>query len=85
MEETNAPVNVELDLRGQVCPATLLKSLREINARQEALRAGRARLAILTDNRYSTDTVSDAAASMGYRVLVTREASWYRIAVEKEE
>ncbi len=72
---------VELDLRGQVCPATLLKSLRQLNRMKEEL-AGRAReLVILTDNRYSTNTVSEAAGSMGYEVTVSKDEAHYRIRV----
>lgn len=82
MERKGGVESVELDLRGQVCPATLLKSLRKINELKSALRAGTARLSIYTDNRYSTDTVSDAAMSMGYRVSVVREESHYRIGIE---
>jgi len=86
MEDTSARGDlVEIDLKGQICPATLLRSLREINARQQALRAGRSRLAILVDNRYSLDTISDVARSMGYRVTVTGEAAHYRILVEAGE
>lgn len=72
-----------LDLRGQICPATLLKSLQKINGMRDRLKSGAARLAIFTDNRDSTDTVSDAAMSMGYRVTVSREDAHYRIGVER--
>lgn len=82
MEREGGAESVELDLRGQVCPATLLKSLQKINELKSALRGGKVRLSICTDNRYSTDTVSDAAMSMGYRVTVVREGSHYRIGVE---
>lgn len=71
----------ELDLRGHVCPSTLLLSLRRINGMKEELRAGTARLEILTDNRDSTGTLSDAAGSMGYRVKVEKEKNHYRVIV----
>lgn len=73
---------VELDLRGQICPATLLRSLGEINRRQEALRNRSVVLSILTTNRESTATVSETAVRMGYRVQVDREGPHYRIRIE---
>jgi len=71
----------ELDLRGHVCPSTLLLSLRRINVLKEELRAGTVRLEILTENRDSTGTLSDAASSMGYGVKVEKEKNHYRVIV----
>ena len=39
---------IEHDIRGQICPSTLLMALRELNSHQEAIRAGRLRLRFLT-------------------------------------
>ncbi|GAB4362614.1 MAG: hypothetical protein Kow00128_02500 [Deltaproteobacteria bacterium] len=75
---------VELDLRGQICPATLLRSLSEINRRRESLRNRSVVLSILTTNRESTATVSEAAIRMGYRVTVDREDAHYRIRIEAD-
>lgn len=61
-----------LDLRGQVCPATLLKSLREINRMQNLLASGAATLRVLTDHRDATVTIPEMAESMGYAVRVER-------------
>jgi TusA-related sulfurtransferase len=72
---------VTLDIRGQVCPSTLLTALKEINARCEALRGGREKLVVLTTNRDSTHTLPDAARNMGYHVEVSREDGHYRIVV----
>lgn len=72
----------ELDLRGQICPATLLQSLQRLNRMREELRGGASALAILTSNRNSTETVSEAASRMGYRVAVERERAHYRIRIE---
>jgi TusA-related sulfurtransferase len=84
MPETKSRSVVELDLRGQICPATLLKSLRELNRMREELKRGASRLDILTSNRDSTATVSGAAGSMGYNVVVTQDDGHYRISVEEK-
>ena len=81
-QETDRNV-VELDLRGQMCPATLLKSLRELNRMRGELHSGSSRLEILTSNRDSTTTVSDAAASMGYKVAVRQDDAHYRVSIEE--
>lgn len=73
---------VSLDLRGQVCPATLLRSLRSINDLKDDLRRGAVRLVIRTDHREATATVPDAATSMGYAVRVEPEGDAYVITVE---
>lgn len=72
---------VEVDLRGQVCPATLLKALQELNRLRDALKSGATVLVILTDHRDATVTIPDAASSMGYEVAVKKEGSHYRIAI----
>jgi TusA-related sulfurtransferase len=74
---------VEFDIRGQVCPATLLIALREINAHQQALRAGTVRLRFLTDNRDCVTTIPDSARSMGYAAAVRREQGCYLIEVHR--
>lgn len=63
---------VTLDLRGQVCPATLLKSLREMNRMQNLLASGAATLCVLTDHRDATVTIPEMAESMGYAAKVER-------------
>ncbi len=72
---------LELDLRGQVCPATLLKSLSEINRRKEDLQSGALRMDILTDHREATVTVPEMAGSMGYEVTVAKGDGHYVIRV----
>jgi TusA-related sulfurtransferase len=76
---------LELDLRGQICPATLLKSLRELNRMKGDLNSGFSRLDILTTNRDSMATVSDAASSMGYKVAVRQDDAHYRLSIEGNE
>lgn len=71
----------EIDMRGKVCPSTLLTALREINANQIALRSGVLRLSFLTDNRDATATIPESVTNMGYGVCVTKEDGSYRIDV----
>lgn len=71
--------NVKLDLRGQMCPSSLLAALREINSHKADLKAGSLALTLLTDNRDSTITIPEAVARMGYEAYVTKEDGYYRI------
>jgi len=71
----------EIDMRGQICPSSLLSALREINANKAALRSGLLRLSFLSDNRDSTATIPESAANMGYGVSVVKEDDSYRIDV----
>jgi len=72
----------ELDLRGQVCPASLLLSLKKMNSMREDLSSGSVALRVLTENRESVPTISAAAGSMGYDVTVDREEAHYVLLVE---
>lgn len=71
--------NMKLDLRGQMCPSSLLAALRAINTHKTDLKAGRLSLTLLTDNRDSTLTIPEAVARMGYEAYVTKEDGYYRI------
>lgn len=71
----------EIDMRGQVCPSSLLTALREINGCREALQSGSTSLVFLTDNLNATVTIPDSATAMGYRAEVTKEAGHYLITV----
>ncbi len=82
MGEASSVRSVKLDLRGQVCPATLLKSLKQLNEMKGELNAGVSRLTILTDHRDATVTVPEAAGNMGYSVTVRKEDGHYVITVE---
>ena len=75
---------IEIDIRGQICPSTLLVSLKEINNNQFNIRYGNTELHILTDNRDAITTVPYAAKSMGYEVFVEKtEERFYRIIIKK--
>ncbi len=72
---------LEFDIRGQICPSSLLIALKEVNARVEQLRAGSVKLCFITDNRDATVTIPESALNMGYSVTVEREGGYYRIEV----
>jgi TusA-related sulfurtransferase len=72
---------IDCDIRGQMCPSTLLSALRQVNERKLELRSGGLRLRFRTDNREATVTIPDAVQNMGYEVSVTREAGYYAITV----
>lgn len=72
---------IEYDIRGQICPSSLLTALREMNAHQEALRDRVVRLRFLTDNRDCLATIPESARNMGYAVEVRREQGCYAIEV----
>lgn len=72
---------IEYDIRGQICPSTLLTALREINTHEADLRENAIRLRFLTDNRDCVSTIPEAVLNMGYTVEVTREQGCYLIEV----
>ncbi len=72
---------VEFDIRGQICPSALLMALRQVNVYKTPLRDGTVCLVVLTDNRDSTTTISEAVGNMGYDVAVERDKSAYRVAI----
>lgn len=76
---------IEFDIRGQICPSTLLTTLREVNTHKKLLKNGEVRLAVLTDNRDSTTTIPDSVRNMGYAVSVVKDQDHYRILIKKLE
>ena len=72
---------IEYDIRGQICPSSLLTALREINDHEAALRGRSVRLRFLTDNRDCVTTIPESARTMGYAAEVLREQDCYRIEV----
>ena len=73
---------IEFDIRGQICPSTLLIALKEMNSRKAEIRNGSVELTFKTDNRDATVTIPDAAENMGYGVSVAREADYYLIVID---
>lgn len=72
---------IEFDIRGQICPSALLMALRQVNVHQTPLRGGLVQLVVLTDNRDSTTTISEAVGNMGYEVRVSRDEAAYRVSI----
>lgn len=72
---------ITLDVRGQICPATLLVALENMNTHYSLLWAGVAKLHIMTDNREATMTIPGTARNMGYTVTVAQEAGYYTIEI----
>lgn len=74
---------VEFDIRGQICPSTLLVALREMNRSFAAIDSGSVKLLFLTDNRDCIGTIPEAAANMGLHCSVEKSESGYGILVSK--
>jgi TusA-related sulfurtransferase len=79
MKEKKQHQLTSIDMRGQVCPATMLVALDVINKHAEKMKSEGVSLCILTDNRDATNTIPDIATKMGFTVEVTREDRHYRI------
>ncbi|MBE0500517.1 MAG: sulfurtransferase TusA family protein [Desulfuromonadales bacterium] len=67
------------DIRGQVCPSSLLVALRCINENMEAIRLGTLVLKIITDNRTAVVTIPNAASNMGFDVQIEKEQEGYYV------
>ena len=72
---------IDIDMRGQVCPATLLVAMDKLNRFRKGLLDGTIRLLIKTDNRDATNTIPATAQNMGYGVRVRKEQSHYEIEI----
>jgi TusA-related sulfurtransferase len=71
----------ELDIRGQMCPACLLLTMKELNQRHVAIKEGSLELIILTDDRQAISTIPVTAARMGFRAEVIRGDDGYRVRI----
>ena len=72
---------IEFDIRGQICPATLLIALKEINKRSQEILEGNTKLLFMTDNRDAVITIPESAENMGYSVRVEKRDDCYVIEV----
>lgn len=75
---------VEMDIRGQVCPSSLLLVLREINQHHPLIASGNLVLVVLTDNRDATGTIPDAVHNMGLAAKVEKIGGYYRITTSRK-
>ncbi len=73
------------DIRGQICPSSLLFTLREINSQKKAFKEGNTRIIIKTDNRDATTTIPDAVSSMGYECSVIKKEGYYELRIVLRE
>jgi len=73
---------MEIDIRGQVCPSSLLLALREVNKQHEKLASGHFQILVMTDNRDAIGTIPAAVESMGFSVDVEKKEGFYRILVK---
>ena len=71
----------EIDLKGKVCPSTLLAALRELNGNRDALRSGELKLVFTVSNRDATITIPASAVNMGYEADVTGSDGCYTIEI----
>ncbi|NTV13419.1 MAG: sulfurtransferase TusA family protein [Desulfobulbaceae bacterium] len=78
---------IEVDMRGQVCPSTLLVTMDTLNRNAPGLQNGTIRLLIITDNREALHTIPATAENMGYITQITRTANHFEIliGIPKEE
>jgi len=76
---------LEMDIRGQVCPSSLLLVLRSVNQNYEHISDGEMMMVVLTDNRDATDTIPEAVQNMGIDAEVVKDDSFYRITLKQTE
>lgn len=77
--------SMNMDIRGQICPSSLLLVLREVNRLHRELTAGQLCMTILTDNRAATGTIPDAVSNMGLSATVAKLDGYYRITIQRLE
>jgi TusA-related sulfurtransferase len=82
--ENNGQKVIELDIRGQICPSTLLIALKAMNNHRSEILDGTLRLVFLTDNRDATVTIPDSAMNMGYPATVEKNEGHYLIIIGNE-
>lgn len=68
----NSVKTIEFDIRGQICPSSLLVALREINRHFAELNAGGLQLLFRTDNREAINTIPESTANMGLSCSVEK-------------
>ncbi|PLX75120.1 MAG: sulfurtransferase TusA family protein [Desulfuromonas sp.] len=74
---------IELDIRGQVCPSSLLLTLKQINSHYESVASGQSEVVVKTDNRDATGTIPAAVENMGLVAAVEKQAGYYRITITR--
>lgn len=67
------------DLRGRICPSTLLVAMKEINEHRQGLQDRTVQLRLLVENRDATVTIPEMARNMGYTVSLNKVEKHYEI------
>jgi len=75
--------SIEIDICGQICPSSLLTSLREVNKHKVPLQDGTLQLDILTDHHDAINRICDAVGNMGYQVEVEDQKGHYKLSIYK--
>ena len=75
--------SIEYDIRGQICPSSLLITLREINGLKTKISRGNVQVKVLTDNRDAIVTIPEAVENMGYGATVLKRKGYYLITIGK--
>jgi len=69
------------DLRGRICPSTLLVAMKEMNDHRQQLQQGTVRLRLLLENRDATVTIPEMARNMGYQVEISKQGQHYELVI----
>ena len=69
------------DLRGRICPSTLLVAMKEMNNHRQQLQEGRVQLRFLLENRDATVTIPEMARNMGHGVEVAKVEHHYELLI----
>jgi TusA-related sulfurtransferase len=70
---------VEMDIRGQVCPSSLLLALQVANKNYMDIASGEMEVVIKTDNRDATGTIPNAVENMGVMAEIEKVEGYYKI------
>lgn len=76
---------IEMDIRGQVCPSSLLLALQVANKNYLDIAKGLIQVVIKTDNRDATTTIPNAVESMGVAANVEKIEGYYKITLSSQQ
>jgi len=69
------------DLRGRICPSTLLVTMKEMNDHRQQLQQRAVSLKLLLENRDATVTIPEMARNMGYQVEISKQGQHYELVI----
>lgn len=72
---------IKMDITKEVCPSTLLITLKAVNENKEKLRKGKAKMVVTLDHKPATQTIPYAVTKMGYTAKVRKLGSLYEITI----